>query len=156
MAETRLRRLRSLPGLARKALRLPPRDLLATVWAGVLIAAAEVAVRVAPIGKSAGLFGVSLVSEIGEGSALPTLSASEARGVRAVRRLLPRIYGSERGCLRRSLALGHVLRAHDPVMRIGVARREGDFSAHAWIELNGVPIEDPGDHLAFDQSSEFS
>ena len=156
MAATGLRRLRSLPGLARKALRLPPRDLMATAWAGVLIAAAEVAVRVAPIGTSARVFGVSLVSQVGEGSALPTLSASEARGVRAVRRILPRIYGSERGCLRRSLALGHVLRAHDPVMRIGVARRDGEFSAHAWIELNGVPIEDPGDHVAFDQAGGIS
>lgn len=150
MSEGLLQRAKKLPEVARKAVRLPPLELVSTLAAAVWIALAEAAVRVLPIARSARLFGVSLVAETSTSTDLPALSAGEARGVRAVRRLLPRIYGSERGCLRRSLVLGRVLRAHQPVMRIGVARIDGEFSAHAWIELGGSPIEDPGEHVAFD------
>lgn len=45
-------------------------------------------------------------------------------------------------CLRRCLLLGHRLRRLDPVLRIGV-RRDTDaaFAAHAWLEIDGVPLD---------------
>jgi hypothetical protein len=71
--------------------------------------------------------------------------------LRAVQRLSPRIYGSERGCLRRSLVMGHVLRRHDPVLRIGVRRTDGGFAAHAWVEVAGEAVEAGAEeYLAFD------
>jgi hypothetical protein len=75
----------------------------------------------------------------------------ELRGLRAVQRLSPRIYGSERGCLRRSLVMGHVLRRHDPVLRIGVRRSDDGFAAHAWVEVAGEAVEAGAEeYLAFD------
>ena len=71
-----------------------------------------------------------------------------------MQRLSPRIYGSERGCLRRSLVMGHVLRRHDPVLRIGVRRTDGGFSAHAWVEVAGEAVEAGAEeYLAFDFGS---
>lgn len=136
----------------RKALRLPPSEIAATAHSAVWFALAEVAVRTRPLAWSARRFGVRLHQDSDATNALlPQLSGRGQRAVRAVRRLSPRIYGSERGCLRRSLVLGHHLRAHEPVMRIGVRRDdEGAFSAHAWIELDGTAIDNPTDHVAFD------
>lgn len=45
-------------------------------------------------------------------------------------------------CLRRCLLLGRVLRADDPVLRIGVRRDEqGTFAAHSWLELDGRSLD---------------
>lgn len=51
-------------------------------------------------------------------------------------------------CLPRSLLLWHFLRARDTAaeLRFGVARPErGGLRAHAWVELDGVPINDRAD-----------
>lgn len=45
-------------------------------------------------------------------------------------------------CLRQSLLLHWLLRRRglDPQLRLGVRKHEGDFDAHAWIELDGVAL----------------
>ena len=45
-------------------------------------------------------------------------------------------------CLRRTLVLGHLLREHDPALRLGVAGAGDDLNAHAWLEIDGQPLED--------------
>jgi hypothetical protein len=55
-------------------------------------------------------------------------------------------------CLRESLVLGHLIRDRSPVLRLGVARHGYRMRAHAWIEVDGRPINDPQDFVAFDAS----
>jgi hypothetical protein len=52
-------------------------------------------------------------------------------------------------CLPQALAVYTVLRRRglDPVLRIGVRKTEDRFEAHAWVELAGYPLAQPGlDH----------
>lgn len=52
-------------------------------------------------------------------------------------------------CLPQALAVHAVLRRRglDPVLRIGVRKTEDRFEAHAWVELAGYPLAQPGlDH----------
>lgn len=48
-------------------------------------------------------------------------------------------------CLEESLALWYLLRVAGlrPKLRIGVRKSEAKFEAHAWIELDGVPLNEP-------------
>lgn len=55
-------------------------------------------------------------------------------------------------CLERSLALWWMLRRQGvPAnLRLGAQKATGAFEAHAWVELNGVVLNDPsGTHLGF-------
>ena len=47
-------------------------------------------------------------------------------------------------CLRRSLVLWYLLRRQgiDSDLRLGVFRSEGEFAAHAWVEIDGTVIND--------------
>jgi hypothetical protein len=57
-----------------------------------------------------------------------------------------RVWGPN-SCLHRSLTLWWLLRWQriDGRMRFGVRRRNGRFEAHAWVELEDVPVNDqPG------------
>jgi hypothetical protein len=84
---------------------------------------------------------------------LPPLRAK--RAVDAIARLLPRFrspgramrgaasLGATGSCLSRSLAISAMLPGSEIV--IGGRRAERDsFRAHAWVELNGQPLCDPG------------
>lgn len=53
-------------------------------------------------------------------------------------------------CLTRSLLLGWLLRRHGVAseLRIGVQLKGGVFSAHAWVECGGVPVNDRADVAA--------
>jgi hypothetical protein len=53
-------------------------------------------------------------------------------------------------CLTRSLLLGWLLRRHGvaSALRIGVQLKGGVFSAHAWVECGGVPVNDRADVAA--------
>jgi Transglutaminase-like superfamily len=67
----------------------------------------------------------------------------------AVRRLSPEIYGEERGCLRRSLVLGFLLREHAPLLRIGVQRdSDQNLRAHAWIDVGGLAVDAGSDFVS--------
>ena len=44
-------------------------------------------------------------------------------------------------CLRRCLLVGHRLRRLKPVLRIGVRRVSGEFSAHSWLEIGGRSLD---------------
>jgi transglutaminase superfamily protein len=63
----------------------------------------------------------------------------------AVARLLAYVPGDTR-CLIRSLVLTRLLarRGIEAKLVIG-ARATPEFSAHAWVEHDGVPVLDPGD-----------
>jgi hypothetical protein len=75
------------------------------------------------------------------GTQLP-LQAAAALGsiVNAVARSSP----IEFGCLARSLALLSMLSRRGALaqLRIGVAAQSNQLRAHAWVECNGVPVND--------------
>ena len=53
-------------------------------------------------------------------------------------------------CLARSLALSRMLSAHGipgGVVRVGVRRNDGEFLAHAWVELGGEVLGDADEHV---------
>ena len=53
-------------------------------------------------------------------------------------------------CLRRSLVAARLLRHDGAAVRIGFPVRPGDRIAHAWVELDGRPIEDVSSYRAFE------
>ena len=131
-----------------RALRVPPRDWVATAHAAVLFVAAEVLLRTLPVARVARWFGVPVATglPLGDGEGGPgaplVLSDRDRRRLRGVTRISRRLYPAERGCLRRCLVVGRLLRHHEPRMRIGARRGpEGGFAAHAWLELPGAPSD---------------
>lgn len=48
-------------------------------------------------------------------------------------------------CLRRALVMSDILRARDPLLRVGVAKRAGEVTAHAWVEIAGVAMDPMAD-----------
>ncbi len=69
----------------------------------------------------------------------PLLAASERRRSRLVTVVVRRIYG-DGGCLRQALALGWVLRKHDPKVRLGTRPGEAGADIHAWVEVAGATV----------------
>lgn len=52
-------------------------------------------------------------------------------------------------CLRRSLVIGHLLRHESAAVRLGVPSVGPMLEAHAWVEINGRPLEDVTRFAAF-------
>ncbi|KPQ20048.1 MAG: Transglutaminase-like superfamily [Halomonas sp. HL-93] len=52
--------------------------------------------------------------------------------------------GKNETCLRRSLLLWWILtkRCAQPQLRVGVALRDGNLKAHAWVEIDGQPVNE--------------
>lgn len=133
-----------------RAVHMGPRNVLRILYAFALLAAAEVGLRLVSVRQLAAWWGVPLSLE--PGPSLHRLEApnwrltpAEQRMLWAVRRVTPRLYGNERGCLRRSLVVGHLLRHRSPVLRIGLHAQAASFAAHAWVEVDGVRVEDDND-----------
>lgn len=139
-------RWRGLVGVTR----MPPHDVATLLHATALYALVEIGLRVTSLQRVSGLLGVPV--DMAESDALyPSeapwfaLSEAERRKKRAVARLAPHLYGTERGCLRRSLVLGRLLRDRHPTLHLGVRRSsKGAIGAHAWIEVEGVRLEPDG------------
>ena len=94
------------------------------------------------------------------GARFATVETAEARARSAARVVA---IASGRGpvratCLRRSLLLWWLLRRDgiETVVRVGVNHDDGAFSAHAWVEYLGRPVNDADDIAlrfpAFDQN----
>lgn len=121
------------------------------VLPGVLRAAARIALlewmlRRSTLPEVAARFGAPLASASDETCALgtpPTLTEKERQMLRAYRWVLSRSpFGST--CLRRALCAGHVLRAREPRLAVGVAKRDGVVTAHAWLVVNGANLDPEG------------
>lgn len=70
---------------------------------------------------------------------------------RSVERAAQNIPGFSPTCLPRSLVLWHLLRRRGAPaqLQIGVAKRKGQFAAHAWVENEGRVINDRPDIAQF-------
>jgi hypothetical protein len=111
-----------------------------------LLVLAEGAVRCLPTQLAARLFGVSFGAQREERSPAGPMTELESEVVVAARRVdrVVSVVHPKDGCLRRSLVLGHRLRERSPQLVIGVAKEDGALSAHAWLEIEGCPVPEPG------------
>jgi hypothetical protein len=126
-------------------------ELLAAIGESVLLlASAEISLRVADLPRVARWFGATLeftdAAPVLAVDALP-LSPSERRRLAVLDRVAKRWPLAPQGaCLRHSLSAAHVVRSRGPRLRLSVGRRErGDIAAHAWIEIDGTAVTDPGE-----------
>ncbi len=126
-------------------------ELVAAIGESVLLlASAELSLRVADLGRVAQWFGATLeFTDAPPGLAVETLglSPSERRRLAVLNRVAQRWpLGPKGACLRHSLSAAHVVRSRGPKLRLSVGKRElGDIAAHAWVEVNGTAVTDPGD-----------
>lgn len=105
-----------------------------------MTAVVEVGLRTLGVATLARALGVTVVPSERGLRAQPVLDLEEVgQTVRAVDFVFRRM--PTRGlCLRRSLVLGALLRAHGPELKIGVAPGPHTIRAHAWVQLGGSPL----------------
>lgn len=137
-------------GLAR-TFRLPPRSIVTTLRVAALMAAVEVLVRRTTLPRVASLLEVRLdllpSSDPTSPFDLTALTSVEQRQITCTNRVADAWPFSDGPCLRRTLVAGRLLRRRDPSIRIGL--RGADMTAHAWLEIDGRPLEDVSDVGAF-------
>jgi Transglutaminase-like superfamily len=127
-----------------------PHLLVAIGESVLLLATAEVSLRLAGLPRVARWFGATLeFTDVAPGVAVGALNISPAERQRLA--VLGRVAQywplAPRGaCLRHSLSAAHVVRSRGPRLRLSVGRTgPGDITAHAWIEVDGTAVTDPGD-----------
>jgi hypothetical protein len=116
--------------------------LVRVVRVGAVLAAVATLLRIRGLTPAARTLGVPISFDPEPAADLgpePSLSEGERRRAALLVALVRRVYG-DAGCLRQSLALGWMLRAHHPVVRIGVRPSPGEPSLHAWVELGGRAV----------------
>jgi hypothetical protein len=153
-ARARLRRLGR--GIVR-GLRLPPRELVTTAHVVGVLIVVELLIRWVPLPRLAAPLGV----RVNLGPARPgaerlpgeLLSARARRELRCTRRVADVWPLSKGPCLRRSLVAGHLLRRHDPAVRLGVAGTGDEVFAHAWLEIDDRPLENVDGFGVFQHAS---
>jgi hypothetical protein len=131
------RRLHRIPAL-------PPRELLTTLHALGVLVTVELLIRWLSLPRLVALLGVRL--DMASPAAVPITPVELSRRAEA------RIRGAERvaavwpfcegPCLRRSLVTAHLLRSEHASVRLGVAGSGPELRAHAWVEIDGRPLED--------------
>lgn len=147
----------SLASIVRRATRIPPRELLTTIRALVVLTALEASIRWIPLPRLGRLLGVRFdLTPPTTGVApmpLDSLPPPAQRALRATKRVTRWSPFCSGPCLRRSLVSAHLLRRLDPAVRLGVAGGDGGIRAHAWIEIDHRPLEDVGEYSSFNWPS---
>lgn len=119
-----------------------------------VLAAVEAAIRWVPLPRLGNALGCRI--DLSTRTAVaPAWSPSELDpAVRRRLRCTHRVTGvwplSRGPCLRRALVGGHLVRRLDPAIRLGTYLDGGEVVAHAWLELDGRPVEDIAGYVAFE------
>lgn len=136
---------RHLRGAVARLGRLRPRDLLAALHVAVVLAVVELLVRWVPLPRLSRLVGVRVDLGPAPAAAEPLASSDlplrERRQLDWTRRLSDAWPFSRGPCLRRALVGGHLLRRRAPVIRLGVMGSGDDLVGHAWLEIDGRPVD---------------
>jgi Transglutaminase-like superfamily len=137
-------------------LRLPLPELLTTLHAAAVLVVVEMLVRWMGLPRLSRLLGVRLnlaPTRLGvERIRVRDLPARSARQVRCTRRVADAWPFSRGPCLRRALVAGHLLRALDPALRLGLVGSGAQLSAHAWLEIHNRPLEDVAGFSPFQEA----
>ena len=140
-----------------RALRLPPRELLTTLHATAVLAVVELLIRWVPLPRLSRLLGVkvNLQPARSDAAQLPVdeLPTPSRRRLRCTRRVADAWPFSRGPCLRRALVGGHLIRHLRPAVRLGVAGAGDTLLAHAWLEIDGRPLEPVTQFNAFQRTS---
>ena len=142
-----MRRLRQLRSLS-------PREIATATHALVVMTAVEGLVRVVRLPRVARVLGVPLSLDAVEQTEFDpatvlTLPLRTRRQLWAADRVAVRWPFSEGPCLRRALVGGHLIRRHGPMIRLGVDTTADGPLGHAWLEIDGAPLEDIADLTTF-------
>jgi hypothetical protein len=120
-------------------------ELATTFHVVLVLALVETLIRWVSLPRLSRLLGVRLDLEPARADAqqvrpdgLPPLARRQLRCTRRIADMWPFSKGP---CLRRSLVAGHLLRDHDPAIRLGLIGSGDEVSAHAWLEIEGRPLE---------------
>lgn len=139
----------------RRWLTLSPREILTALHALAVLIVVEILVRRVALPRLCGWLGVELdlepVDPTGDDVEPPDLPPKANRQLWATAQLAERWPFSDGPCLRRSLVAGHLIRRHAPSLRLGVQPEDDGILAHAWLEIDGQPLEALDDLRAFDQ-----
>ena len=140
-----------------RALRLPPRELLTTLHATAVLVVVELLIRWVPLPRLSRMLGVEVTVEPARSDAaqLPVdeLPTRARRRLRCTRRVADAWPFSRGPCLRRALVGGHLIRHLHPAVRLGVAGAGDTLLAHAWLEIDGRPLEPVAQFKAFQRTS---
>ncbi len=140
----------------RGALRLPPHEWLTTLHAVSILVIVELLIRSVPLPRLSRLLGVRVDFQPAradpERLAVRELPPRAERQLRCTRRVADAWPFSRGPCLRRALVGGHLIRDLDPAVRLGVAGTGDSIHAHAWLEIDGRPLETVTGFRAFQQT----
>jgi hypothetical protein len=154
MTRSDIRRLARRVG---RAMRLPPRELLTTFHAVGVLIVVELLIRWVPLPRLSRMLGVgvNLQPARSDTEQLPVgeLPARVRRQLRCTRRVADAWPFSRGPCLRRALVGGHLIRGLHPAVRLGVAGSGDTLLAHAWLEIDGRPLEAVAQFNVFQRTS---
>jgi hypothetical protein len=146
--------LRRIPRLRR----LPPKEILTTLRVAVVIVIVEVLVRTVRLPRVSRLLGVrvDLTPRVGSADQLPLRELPERarRQLRCTRRVADAWPFSHGPCLRRALVGGHLLRRLHPSVRLGLTGSGDQLLAHAWLEIEGRPLESVDRFVRFEHATQ--
>jgi len=121
----------------------------------VLLLIVELMIRWVPLPRLARLLGVRLdlspATNPGALAAPLALTPKARRQLRCCWRVAALWPFSSGPCLRRSLVAAHLLRTDGAAVRLGFPNEPGARIAHAWIEIDGRPLEDVSRYQRFEQ-----
>jgi hypothetical protein len=140
----------------RASRRLSWADRLRSLATLGLLAAAEIGLRTRPLPTVARWFGVpiSTTAATGDtGQMWTELSADERHRLAVTGSVADRWPFGRGPCLRQALVEGWVLRQRHPVLRLGVATAGSAILAHAWVEVDGRSLHEPGGFLPFETTA---
>ncbi len=142
--------IRSATRSLARALRLSPGELLTTIHVVAVLAVVELSIRFVPLPSLSRVLGVRLsldpASQDLEQLPVGELSEHARRQLRCTGRVADHWRFSKGPCLRRALVAGHLLRDLEPAVCLGVGSDSDTLVAHAWLEIDGRPLE-PVAHL---------
>jgi hypothetical protein len=142
---------------ASRLVRLSAREMLTTVHVVVVLLVVELLIRWTPLPRLSSLLGLRVDLAPAPAHAgqfdVADLPPSARRQLRCTHRVAEIWPFSKGPCLRRSLVAGHLLRDHGPAIRLGLIGSGDEVGAHAWLEIDGRPLESIDTYQAFQQAS---
>lgn len=148
-----MRRYRAFVHHIGRVLRLPPRDLLILAHVVMVLGVVELLVRWVSLPRLSRVLGVTIdlrPGRVGLEQLRPEELPERARRQLGWTWRVTDFWPFSQGpCLRRALVGGHLIRDLHPAVRLGVAGFGETFLAHAWLEVDGRPLEDIGEFKVF-------
>lgn len=128
-------------------------ELTTSLYAALVLAVVEATIRWVPLPTLSRMLRCPVDLSPSAGGAAITSSHELGRRARRELRCTQRVADvwplSHGPCLRRSLVGGHLLRRLGTRVRLGTYDDGGSLAAHAWLEIDGRPLEDVSNYRHF-------